>query len=145
MFNSEITPTNNAELQRVPFMLKVPGIEGRGIVQDYAGQIDVMPTILHLLGIKAQDYIQFGTDLFSDDEDRTVAFRNGDFFTEDYAMVGGVFYDNNTGEELEPNEELNELKEAVEHELTLSDKVLHGDLFRFYQPTEDWEVVNPTD
>ena len=145
IFNEEMTPYKYAELQRVPFMLKVPGIEGRGIVQDYAGQIDVMPTILHLLGIKAQDYIQFGTDLFSEDEDRTVAFRNGDFFTEDYAMVGGVFYDNNTGEELEENEQLSELKSEVEHELTLSDKVLNGDLLRFYQPTEDWESVNPKD
>lgn len=145
IFGEEMTNYKYAELQRVPFMIKVPGVKGKGIVDEYAGQIDVMPTILHLLGIKAQDYIQFGTDLFSDDPDRIVAFRNGDFFTKDYAMVKGNFYDNHTGEEIEANEELEAIKEKVGHELSLSDKVLQGDLFRFYEPTEDWKPLNPKD
>src|SRR5690625_2068327 len=98
IFGEEMTNYKYAELQRVPFMIKVPGVKGKGIVDEYTGQVDVMPTILHLLGIKAQDYIQFGTDLFSNDTDRIVAFRNGDFFTKDYAMVRGVYYDNHTGE-----------------------------------------------
>lgn len=143
LFGEEVTPFKYAELQRVPFIIKVPGVEGKGTVDEYAGQIDAMPTLLHLLGIKAQDYILFGTDLFSEDHDDLVAFRNGDFFTEDYAKVKGVFYDNKTGEELEPNEELEELNSRVEHELSLSDKVLQGDLLRFYSPTDNWEPVNP--
>src|SRR5699024_10763383 len=128
LFDEEITPFKYAQLQRVPFIIKVPGMEGMGTVDEYAGQIDAMPTLLHLLGIDAQNYIQFGTDLFSKGHDNVVAFRNGDFFTEDYAMVKGIFYDNETGEELEPTEELEELKTKVEHELSLSDKVLQGDL-----------------
>lgn len=143
LFNEEITPFKYAQLQRVPFMIKIPGVEGKGIVDEYAGQVDVMPTLLHLLGIKAQDYIQFGTDLFSKDHNNLVAFRNGDFFTEDYAMVKGTFYDNHTGEEIEPNEELENLKLKVEHELGLSDKVLQGDLLRFYTPYSDWEPIDP--
>ena len=145
LFDEEITPFKYAQLQRVPFIIKVPGMEGMGTVDEYAGQIDAMPTLLHLLGIDAQNYIQFGTDLFSKGHDNVVAFRNGDFFTEDYAMVKGIFYDNETGEELEPTEELEELKTKVEHELSLSDKVLQGDLLRFYTPTENWEPVNPKD
>ena len=145
LFDEEITPFKYAQLQRVPFIIKVPGMEGMGTVDEYAGQIDAMPTLLHLLGIDAQNYIQFGTDLFSKGHDNVVAFRNGDFFTEDYAMVKGIFYDNETGEELEPTEELEELKTKVELELSLSDKVLQGDLLRFYTPTENWEPVNPKD
>jgi len=145
LFDEEITPFKYAQLQRVPFIIKVPGMEGMGTVDEYAGRIDAMPTLLHLLGIDAQNYIQFGTDLFSKGHDNVVAFRNGDFFTEDYAMVKGIFYDNETGEELEPTEELEELKTKVEHELSLSDKVLQGDLLRFYTPTENWEPVNPKD
>src|SRR5699024_5212155 len=80
IFDEEITPYKYAELQRVPFMIKVPGMEGKGTVSEYAGQVDVMPTLLHLLGIDNQDYINFGTDLFSEDHDDLVAFRNGDFF-----------------------------------------------------------------
>src|SRR5699024_4616396 len=134
----EITPYKNAKLQRVPFMLKIPGVEGKGIVEDYAGQVDVVPTILHLLGIKADEYIQFGTDLFSEDHNETIAFRNGDFFTPEVSMIRGTFYDEETGEELEPTEELETIRKDVQHELELSDKVLQGDLLRFHVPNEDW-------
>src|SRR5699024_4584308 len=145
IFDEEITPYKYAELQRVPFMIKVHGMEGKGTVYEYAGQVDVMPTLLHLLGIDNQDYINFGTDLFSEDYDDLVAFRNGDFFNVNYAMIKGVYYDNKTGEEIEPNDELEALKEKVEHELNLSDKVLQGDLLRFYEPLDDWEKINPKD
>lgn len=145
LFGEEVTPFQYAELQRVPFMIKVPGVNSKGTVDQYAGQVDAMPTLLHLLGIKAQDYIQFGTDLFSEDHNGVVAFRNGDFFTKEYAMVKGIFYDNETGEEIEPTEQLEKLKQKVEHELGLSDKVLQGDLLRFYTPTDDWEPVKSDD
>lgn len=145
LIGEEITPLKNAELQRVPFMIKIPGVKGQGTVHEYAGQIDVVPTLLHILGIKAQDYILFGTDMFSEDHKDTVAFRNGDFITPDYSMIKGIYYDNETGEELEPTEEFEKEKEKVLYELELSDKVLHGDLLRFYTPTEDWEPVNSKD
>ena len=145
IFDEEMTPYKYAELQRVPFILKVPGLDGKGTVSEYAGQVDAMPTLLHLLGIDAKDYVLFGTDLFSEEHDDLVPFRNGDFFTEDYAMVKGIFYDNHTGEEIEPTEELEALKEKVEHELAMSDKVLQGDLLRFYSPTDDWKPVDTND
>ena len=145
LFDEEMTAFKYAELQRVPFMIKIPGMEGQGTVSEYAGQIDVMPTLLHLVGIKAQDYIQFGTDMFSEEHNDLVAFRNGDFFTEDYAMIKGIYYDNHTGEEVEPNDELEALKDSVAHELGLSDRVLQGDLLRFYEPSEEWEPVNTKD
>ena len=145
LIGEEITPLKNAQLQRVPFMIKIPGVEGQGTVQEYTGQIDVAPTLLHILGIKAQDYILFGTDMFSEDHKDTVAFRNGDFITPEFSMVKGIYYDNETGEELEATEELEKVKENVQYELELSDKVLHGDLLRFYTPTEDWEAVNSKD
>ena len=141
----EITPYKNAKLQRVPFMLKIPGVEGKGIVEDYAGQVDVVPTILHLLGIKADEYIQFGTDLFSEDHNETIAFRNGDFFTPEVSMIRGTFYDEETGEELEPTEELETIRKDVQHELELSDKVLQGDLLRFHVPNEEWDPVDKSD
>jgi len=145
LFDEEITPYKYAEMQRVPFMLKVPGMEGKGTQSEYAGQVDVMPTLLHLLGIDSKDYITFGTDMLSDEHDDLVPFRNGDFFTEDYAMVNGVYYDNETGEEIEENDEVKEMKEKVEKELSLSDKVLQGDLLRFYEPNDDWEQVDHDD
>lgn len=145
LLGEEMTTFKNAQLQRVPFIIKVPGVEGKGVVDDYAGQMDVMPTLLHLLGIHSQDYIQFGTDMFSEDHKEFVPFRNGDFITPEYSMVQETFYDTETGEELEATEEMKEMRDTVVRELQLSDKLLNGDLFRFYSPTEDWEPVDPSD
>lgn len=138
----EITPFKHAQLQRVPFIIKVPGVEGQGTVSNYTGQIDVMPTLLHLLGIKAQDYIQFGTDMFSEGNKDYVIFRNGDFITPTFSMIKGTFYDTNTGEKLEATDEMEQMRDTVQHELELSDKVLQGDLLRFYSPNEAWTPVD---
>ncbi|WP_339217228.1 LTA synthase family protein [Ornithinibacillus sp. FSL M8-0202] len=140
----EITPFKNAQLQRVPFIIKIPGVEGMGTVHKYGGLIDVMPTLLHLVGIDAQDYIQFGTDLFSDGHKEFVPFRNGDLITPEYSVVSGTFYDNDTGEEIEPTEEMIQVRDEALRELELSDKLLNGDLLRFYTPNEDWTPVDPT-
>ncbi len=146
IFDTKMDAYKYANLQRVPFLIKIPGVEGQGTISEYAGQIDVMPTLMHLLGIDARDYIVFGTDMFSEEHNDIVIFRNGDFFTEEYAKVKGNYYDNRTGEEIEePNEELKEINQQVLHELELSDKVLQGDLLRFYTPKDDWEPVNPSD
>ena len=143
IMDEEITPYKNAELQRVPLLFKIPGVEGRGTVSEYAGQVDVAPTIMHLLGIKANDYIQFGTDLFSKEHKDFVAFRNGDFFTPEVSMVRGTFYNEKTGEVIEePTEEMEAIQKKVQAELELSDKVLQGDLLRFYVPTAEWEPID---
>lgn len=143
LLGEEITAFKNAQLQRVPLMIKIPGVEGKGTVHEYSGQIDVMPTLLHILGIDAQNYIQFGTDLFSKDHKEFVPFRNGDFITPEYSLIKGIFYDNETGDVIEePTEEMKETEKTVQHELALSDKVLYGDLLRFYTPTENWEPVD---
>lgn len=145
IIGEEITPYQYAQLQRVPFLIKIPGVEGKGIVETYSSQIDIMPTLLHLLGIKAQDYIQFGTDMFSEGHKDYVVFRNGDFITPTFSFIKDVFYDTKTGEELEPTEEMTQMKETVQHELELSDKVLQGDLLRFYFPYEGWENVDTSE
>lgn len=145
IFGEEMNAFKNAQLQRVPFMIKIPGVKGKGTVHEYAGQIDVMPTLLHLVGVRAQDYIQFGTDMFSEDHKDYVGFRNGDFITPEYSMVKGTFYDNETGEEIKANDDMEKMRDVVLHELELSDRVLNGDLLRFYSPTDNWVPVNASD
>lgn len=145
IFETEMDDYQYANLQRVPFLIKIPGVKGQGTISEYAGQIDVVPTILHLLGIEARDFVVFGTDMFSEKHNDIVAFRNGDFMTEKYAKVRGIYYDNVTGEVIEePNEELEEINAQVLRELNLSDNVLQGDLLRFYTPFEGWEPVDPS-
>ena len=45
----EMNSFENAQLQRVPLIVRVPGVKG-GVQHQYGGEIDVLPTLLHLLG-----------------------------------------------------------------------------------------------
>lgn len=131
----EITPFESTGLQRVPLFIHVPGIEG-GVNHEYGGQIDVLPTLLHLLGIDTKDYVQFGTDLLSEQHDDLVPFRNGDFVSSAITSIDGKYYDSKTGMELEKDkiEVAKKYQEIAEKKLALSDKVVNGDLLRFYTP-----------
>ena len=143
LLDEDITDFKQAQLQRVPLLIKVPGVEGKGTVEEYTGQMDIVPTMLHLQGIDAKPYILFGTDIFSKEHKDFVPFRNGDFITPKYSYIKDVYYDNKTGEKIEkPTKEMENLKETVHRELELSDKVLYGDLLRFYEPTKNWKPVD---
>lgn len=132
VIGEEITPYQNAQLQRVPLFIHVPGLEGK-VVHKYGGEIDVRPTLLHLLGIETKDYMSFGTDLLSDEHRGIVPFRNGDFVTEKYTQVSGKCYRNPDGKQVEKQlcEPFNKI---VKKELAFSDQIVYGDLLRFYEP-----------
>lgn len=140
---------DNAQVQRVPYMIHIPGMTQGKIIDTYGGQVDALPTLLHLLGVDTQNYIQLGQDLFSPDHKQLVAFRDGDFVTPNYTYYGGVLYDNKTGEEItEPSEELKKQidadKEAVSDQLATSDKINNGDLLRFYTKS-GLKAIKPDD
>ncbi|WP_282171491.1 LTA synthase family protein [Cytobacillus firmus] len=142
VLGKEISAFDSAGLQRVPLFIRVPGMEG-GVNHEFGGQIDLMPTLMHLLGIDTKQYLQFGTDLLSENHDDLVPFRNGDFMSPTISSVDGKFYDSTTGELLDDSrfEEAKKLQESAEQKLALSDKVVNGDLLRFYTP-ENFEPVD---
>ncbi|WHY79570.1 LTA synthase family protein [Neobacillus sp. WH10] len=135
VLGKKITPFESAGLQRVPLFIRVPGMEG-GVNHEYGGQVDLLPTLLHLVGTDTKDYVQFGTDLLSEQHDDLVAFRNGDYVSPTITSVDGKFYDSHTGMILEEDkmDEANKNKKMVQQKLTYSDKVVNGDLLRFYTP-----------
>lgn len=133
VLGKEITPFDEAQLQRVPFIVRVPGVKG-GVMHQYGGQMDVLPTVLHLLGIDTKDYVQFGTDLLSPQHKQVVAFRNGNFVGPKYTGVNGKYYDTKTGALIEKNAEIEKDEQMVQTELDLSDKIVYKDLLRFYTP-----------
>ena len=128
---------DNLQFQRVPLMFHMKGLKG-GINHTYGGEIDVLPTLLNLLGIKDKDTIQFGYDLLSKNAPQIVAQRNGDFITPVYSKVGSDYYDTKTGEKIKPNKKLKEKLTAISNtvttQLSLSDRVINGNLLRFYKP-----------
>ena len=144
----EFTNFDNLKFQRVPLMFHMPGLKG-GIKKTYGGEIDVLPTLLNLLGINNRKAIQFGHDLLSSKAPQIVAQRNGDFITPKYAKVGSTYYDTKTGEEIEdPDEKLKAKLVAISNKVTtqlsLSDRVIAGNLLRFYHP-KWFKKVNPHD
>ena len=142
LLGEKITPAKFTDLNRTGFWLKFPGKSG-GVNKEYAGQMDVMPTLLHLVGIDSKNYLMFGSDMFSKQHNNVVPFRNGDFITEDYKYVNGKIYSNKDNELLtEKPKDFDKNKKQVEKDLEMSDSVLNGDLFRFYK-NPDFKKVNP--
>ena len=143
VLGTEVGDFENAQLQRVPLFIHIPGVDG-GNMHQYGGQIDLLPTVLHLLGVDTKGYVQLGTDLFSPDHQTIVPFRNGDFVTEKVTALNGKYYDTATGEQLEANEEIKQNEQIVQMKLKMSDKIVTQDLLRFYTP-EGFEPINPSD
>ncbi len=130
---------NNATMQEVPAIFHVPDAGNGQVFDTFGGQVDMLPTLLHLLGIETKDYVLMGTDLLSEEHDETVAFRNGDIISPKYTVDGSVIYDTKTGEQiLEPSQEVldevEQLKTAANFQLSTSDSILQSDLLRFYTP-----------
>lgn len=143
------TDFDNVQMQRVPLMFVIPGSGGHGgIYSTYGGEIDVLPTLLHLLGISTKRYIQFGTDLFSSQHDQVVALRNQDFVTPKYTSISGKIYLNSTGKlaklTKQEKKQLRADQKKVSEELALSDSLNEKNLLRFYHP-KGFKAVNPKD
>lgn len=131
------TSFDDMQMQRVPLIFYSPGLKG-GINHTYGGEIDVLPTLMHLLGVSTKRYVQFGTDLLSSQHDQLVAFRTRNFITPDYSYIGGKYYLNATGQRITPDLEtkqvLTEDKAKVDESLKLSDLLATKNLLRFYTP-----------
>lgn len=139
----EITPAINAKLQRVPLFIHVPGVKG-GIQSQVGGEVDVRPTVLHLLGIDTKDYMEFGSDLLSKQHRNWALFRNGDFVSSNVIQVKDKCYSAKTEELLENPEACKDISEKVNTELQMSDEIVYKDLLRFYKP-EGYTPINPDD
>lgn len=143
LLGEQITPAKFTDLNRTGFWLKIPGKNGT-VDETYAGQVDVMPTILNLVGIDSKNYLMLGTDMLSKDHNDVIPFRNGDFITKDYKFVNGKVYSNKNNELITtPPKDLEKNKKQVEKDLEMSDDVLNGDLFRFYN-NPDFKKINPS-
>ena len=129
---------DNAMMQRVPYMIVVPGMTNGGIIDTFGGQIDALPTLEHLLGIEANNYLQVGQDMLSSEHSQVVALRTaGNFITPKYTSYGGKIYYTETGVEItNPDEvtqkEIDDIKAAAAAQLSASDAIQTGDLIRFY-------------
>jgi lipoteichoic acid synthase len=138
-----ITPVINAKLQQVPLFIHVPGVKG-GIQHQIGGEVDVRPTLLHLLGIDTRKYIEFGSDLLSPQHRNWALFRNGDYVSSQFIQISGRCYDTNTGNLMTDQSACKSINDEVINDLNMSDKVVNEDLLRFYTPS-GFKPINPND
>lgn len=140
---------DNAMLQRVPYMIHIPGYAGGGIKETYGGEIDSLPTLLHILGIDTSHFVQLGQDLLSPQNQQIVAQRtSGTYITPEYTSYSGRLYNTQTGLEITNPDEVTmaatkAIKASVAQQLAASDAVQTGDLLRF-DTKNGLKVVDPT-
>lgn len=133
---------DNTMMQRVPLMIDIPGQTNGYINNEYAGEIDVMPTLEHLLGVNTQKYMQFGQDLFANNRQQFVALRNQGWITPTITKPSGtsnVYYDTKTGQPLTLTPSQKTYADSIQNKVTtllsMSDALNSEDLLRFYIPT----------
>ena len=133
--DKEITPFDNAKLQRVPLYIHIPGYGKGKTIDEVSGQIDLKPTILHLMGLETKDDMYLGSDIFSPDHEPFTIFRDGRFVTDKNVYTQEVCYDSETGEETDIAE-CEPFIERATTELNYSDMIINGDLLRFKEEQE---------
>ena len=131
LLGQEDTIVNRMQLQSVPLIIHVPGVEGKTF-SNIGGEIDIRATILHLLGISAEDNFSFGHNLFTRDPHHPVIFRDGSFIAKDYFYKAGKCFNSKSEEETDINS-CEPLMDISRKELGLSDDIVHGDLMRFME------------
>ncbi|NIK77284.1 phosphoglycerol transferase MdoB-like AlkP superfamily enzyme [Paenibacillus castaneae] len=145
-------PLNDLEratiLKQVPFIVHLPNDEHSGTYTNVGGQLDVTPTIMHLLGISTADKYLIGTPLLTEkkQDGKMVVFRNG-------AWTDGTVYYMPSGDNIIENGkcwniaenalgDMNACSHAVEAartELNMSDQIVMNDLidaFKVQNATE---------
>ncbi|MFC0392788.1 LTA synthase family protein [Paenibacillus mendelii] len=133
-------------LKQVPFIVHLPKGANAGLHEEVGGQIDITPTILHLLGISSADKVMIGTPLIMEKplEGKKVVFRNGSYTdgkvwykpSNDGNEANSQCLNADTGEKMD----LNACKgggEEARTELTVSDNVISYDLIKQFRKQQN--------
>lgn len=137
----EINAYEQVQLQKVPLIIHIPGMTG-GTISKVSGQIDIRPTILGLLGIEGDNRLDFGENLFAENADPFIAFRDGNFVTNDYVSVDSICYQKGFIPTVVDSALCDTYNERVANDLAYSDNIIYGDLMRFTEELKQIEDAN---
>ncbi|MGO3624150.1 MAG: LTA synthase family protein [Leuconostoc falkenbergense] len=146
----KITNYDLANFQKVPFMIHATGLKG-GINHTYGGEIDMMPTLLDVLGVPDDGMTMFGQDMLSSNYKGKVVFRDGDWITPNYTKFNNQYFNTQTGEQVteSADKQLKKVAKTMSAYATkvlgYSDEVITGDLLRFDTSRSDFHAVNKKD
>jgi len=126
-------------MNEVPLLVHLPDGAEAGTLEKPSGQLDITPSVLHLLGISDESYYHMGNNLY-DGSERLVALRNGTFTdgkvfyipSDDYIYANGTCYDLSTHDKTD----INACKsgfETASKRLHVSDTLITYDLIRQFR------------
>ncbi|MHA7962626.1 LTA synthase family protein [Paenibacillus sp. CAU 1782] len=154
MANPDSKLEREQTVKGVPFILHLPDNGQAGPRDAVGGQLDIAPTLLHLLGISAQEKGMLGMPLLTDTQDVTghiVVQRNGSWTDGDYYYMPPE--DGITGEGFCYSVKDGDLADSAlcqpitlksEQQLTISDRIIMGDLLRHIYSGRAVEVMGET-
>ncbi|MBP2001328.1 phosphoglycerol transferase MdoB-like AlkP superfamily enzyme [Paenibacillus shirakamiensis] len=127
-------------MNQVPLLIHVPDSKIKGMDLRPGGQLDMAPSLLHLLGIPSQEFAMMGNDLFHSNP-RFVVLRSGAFTdgtilympSADGIFEHGVCYDLATRQPTDVERARAGYTKAKQ-QLDYSDKTIEYDLIRKWTP-----------
>jgi lipoteichoic acid synthase len=121
--------------RKVPFFIHLPQDENVGEIQKAVGQIDIAPTLMHLLGIPVENRVLMGVSMLSNAE-KAVVFRNGGFTDGEVYFIpsgdgvagNGACYELFSGDLTADSAACLAGADAAMQELSISDLVIENNL-----------------
>lgn len=126
----EITLNRHLDLQRVPFIIHLPNQEEGEVISTISGQVDMKPTLLNLVRLPVNEYINFGQDLFAINRRELIVLRDRSFIGREYRYADSTCLRSDSGEILDRSF-CESLEEVAAQDLYHSDLILNKDLLRF--------------
>ncbi|MBO9597849.1 MAG: LTA synthase family protein [Cohnella sp.] len=132
----------DAIIRNVPFIIHLPNDGHAGVIEKAVGQMDTLPTLMHLLGLSTANEHLMGVSMLSA-ANKSVVFRNGAFTdgnvyfvpSSDGVIEHGACYSFPSGDDAgiaacKPG------AEAARNELSISDRVIEHDLIAKFRKDE---------
>lgn len=115
-------------IQKVPLWIVMPESSKTGTISKTGGQVDILPTILDIMGIEHP--LTLGESLLVDGPGYAIK-RDGSIFTDDYYYNNNEdrLYDLKSYEPVEITESMKEQLEMIKMDLKVSDLILKKNLF----------------
>lgn len=121
-------------LDKVPFIVHLPGMNGPFSEETWGGTIDIAPSLLYLLGIDSRGNYFMGRNVFAESEPACVVFRNGSVLSNGLlylqsadSRAEGSCYTVPGGEHSD-SKNCAPLREKGRRELELSDLIIRSNL-----------------
>lgn len=133
-------------IRSVPFFIHLPDDEHAGVLEKSVGQMDITPTLMHLLGIPVENRLLMGVSMLSN-ASKSVVFRNGGFTdgkvyfipSADGITGNGACYDLASGELATIAAACKAGAEAAKQDLSISDRVIENNLITEFRMNDGEE------